>query len=133
MRSSLLRRLALWAFAAFLVVAGTAHIISPGFFLAWMPPYWGAPAFWVLASGIGELLLAIALLVPVTRSLAGYAAVLMLALYLTVHIYAITDNEVNASGPYAIPVWTAWVRLFFQPVLMWWVWWASRPQPALKH
>ena len=89
-----------------LAVAGITHLVAPGFFLAWMPPYLPWHEALVTLSGVAELLLAVALQVPRTqiRIASGLLIALMLASYLSVHIYAITDNGVNAGTPYAIQI-----------------------------
>lgn len=63
--------------------AGVLHFVNPEFFDAIVPP-WLPPArrFWTLASGVAELIVGPALLVPRWRRRAGLAAIgLFLAVY----------------------------------------------------
>ncbi|WP_319418039.1 DoxX family protein [Virgibacillus necropolis] len=79
----------------------------------------------VFASGLVEWLLAILLLIPKTRNKAGRYTAIYLVIIFPANIYA---------AIYGIPApWSAqtgqvalWIRLLFQPLLIWWVLIVSR-------
>ena len=101
---------------ALLLVAGVAHLIAPGLFLRIMPDWAPWKMFWVVVSGIAELLLGIGLLLPRWRVLAAWLTIAMLAVYLPIHVLdLLRDQPVVGSKTVAI------VRLPIQLLLMGWV------------
>ena len=66
----------------FFIYVGVLHFIDTGWFEPIVPPIFGSPTFWVLASGIAEIGVGIGLIAPKTRENAGYAsAMLLMAVY----------------------------------------------------
>lgn len=63
--------------AAF-TISGSLHVIRPQSFRATMPRYLPAPRALIIISGVAELLCAVGLWNPRTRSLAGYGSVALL-------------------------------------------------------
>ena len=63
-----------YGLAALLVVTGTAHFLTPGFFRPLIPDRLGAPDPWVYGSGLAELACAAAVAAPRTRRIGCYAA-----------------------------------------------------------
>jgi uncharacterized membrane protein len=101
---------------ALLLVAGVAHLFAPGLFLRIMPDWTPWKMFWVVVSGIAELLLGVGLLLPRWRVLAAWLTIAMLAVYLPIHILdLLRDQPVVGSKTIAI------VRLPIQLLLMGWV------------
>ena len=104
--------------AAAFLVAGIAHVASPGGFLkitpAWVP---FAPQV-IFATGLCEIAGAAALMTPQLRRLAG----IMLALY-TVCVFPANINHalnhISIGGP-PLGWWYHAPRLAFQPVIVWW-------------
>ncbi len=101
------------------LLAGIAHLRSPGAFLSITPAWVPQPALVIAATGIAEILGATALVAvrPLRR-----AAAIGLALY-AVCVYpanikhaldAVAANGPDAWWPYHAP------RLAFQPVFVWW-------------
>lgn len=104
---------------AIYLLAGVAHLRSPGVFLSITPGWVPAPEFVIAATGVAEILGAIALvgIRPLRR-----AAAIGLALY-AVCVYpanikhamdAVAAHGPDAWWPYHAP------RLAFQPVFVWW-------------
>ena len=122
-KETLTRRFFRWLLAIFYLVAGIAHIRSPGGFLAITPEWVPFAEQVILFTGVAEIAGAIGLLIPpkiVPR--ARYAAGIGLALY-ALCVYPANIN--HAINNIAIGGETAsWLyhgpRLAFQPVFIWW-------------
>lgn len=123
MKDSLLRRFFRLLLAVFYLLAGIAHIRSPGGFLAITPDWVPFPEQVVFLTGVAEVAGAIGLLIPpklIPR--VRYAAGIGLALYALCVFPANINHAVNniavggetASWAYHGP------RLLFQPVFIWW-------------
>jgi len=101
--------------ATFYLVAGIVHLVAPDKFLPIVPEFVPIPRIVVLATGMCEIVGALALLNTRLRWLAG----LMLALYA---VFVFPANIKHAvEGIHLPPVW--WYhgpRLLMQPVLVWW-------------
>ncbi len=103
--------------ALFYVFAGINHLWHPQSYLGIMPPYFGAPAFWVAFTGYCEIAGGLGLLLPRTRRVSAWGLAAMLLGYFTVHIHML----VHQADLYSmVPVWALWARLLFQPVLIAW-------------
>lgn len=122
-KETLTRRFFRWLLAIFYLVAGIAHIRSPGGFLAITPNWVPFAEQVILFTGVAEIAGAIGLLIPpkiVPRT--RYAAGIGLALY-ALCVYPANIN--HAINNIAIGGETAsWLyhgpRLAFQPVFIWW-------------
>lgn|SRR6187402_2796467 len=133
---STLKTIGLYLQALFYIAAGVNHLWHPHSYLGIMPPYFGAPVFWVAFTGYCEIAGGLGLLLPRTRSLSAWGLAAMLLGYFTVHIHML----VHQADLYpAIPVWALWARLAFQPVLIAWALLYVRPtsadeaRPASQH
>ena len=107
-----------WAMATFYLVAGIVHLVAPDKFLPIVPEFVPIPRIVVLATGMCEIVGALALLNTRLRWLAG----LMLALYA---VFVFPANIKHAvEGIHLPPVPDSWwyhgPRLLMQPVLVWW-------------
>ena len=108
-----LRTLSPYALAALLAVAGTLHLLRPSGFDALVPPFLPRPRVWTYASGVAELAVAAAVLVPRTRRRGGLAAA---ALFVAVF----PGNVYMAVEPGDVPRWIALARLPLQvPLVLW--------------
>ena len=67
----LLKRVLLWLMAIFYVVGGINHFAQTDFYMPMMPPYLPWHAALVYLSGVAEIVLGIAVLVPSLRGLAA--------------------------------------------------------------
>lgn len=123
LKDSILRRGFRLLLAIFYLLAGIAHIRSPGGFLAITPIWVPFPELVVFLTGIAEIAGAIGLLIP-PRLIphVRYAAGIGLALYALCVFPANINHAINniavggetASWAYHGP------RLLFQPVFIWW-------------
>tara|TARA_R110002110_G_scaffold62692_4_gene174739 strand:- start:374 stop:805 length:432 start_codon:yes stop_codon:yes gene_type:complete len=121
--SGFTRDLFRWLLAIIYLVAGIAHIRSPGGFLAITPEWVPFPAEVILFTGIAEIAGAVGLmippkLIPHVRRAAGIGlALYALCVYPANINHAINNIAIGgttASWLYHAP------RLAFQPVFIWW-------------
>jgi uncharacterized membrane protein len=109
-----LRRSSPYVLAALLALAGTSHLLRPAVYDGLVPPLLpGDARTWTLGSGVVELLVAAAVVVPRTRPAGGLAAaVLFVAVF--------PGNVWMAVEPGGVPRWAALARLPLQvPLVLW--------------
>lgn len=114
-----------WALGILLLVTGSDHFASPSGFEAIVPRALGSPAFWVAASGVAELLVALGLLVRRTRRIAAVAAVVLFVVVFPANVQMALDSGHGRAGWTHVP-WVAWARLPLQiPLIVWAAWIAA--------
>ena len=113
-----------WGLALALIFFGTDHLLTPERYLPMMPGLIPYPHAVVLFTGLCEIAGAIGLLVPRTRRLAG----IMLAIYFICVFPANIRNAIYGLTVDGLPVsgWYYWVRLLFQPLVIWWSLYAAQ-------
>ena len=107
----------LWFFAG-----GIAHFTMTDFFVAIVPPWVPWPLAAVYVSGVFEVILALLILWPVSRPMAGWGLIL-LTLAVTpanVHMWLNPDQFPDASETMLT------ARLFIQVLLLLLIWWSTR-------
>lgn len=111
------------ALIAFYVAAGLLHLTAPDKFLPIMPGFVPLPRQVVLATGVWELLGALALLVPRLRRAAGVA----MAVYAVVVFPANIKHALDMVPVQGLPSswWYHAPRLLMQPVIVWWALYAG--------
>jgi len=120
---SLLKRIALFALAIAFTASGVNHFVNPEFFIAIMPPYLPAHAELVALSGVFEILGGLGVLVPRTRSLAGWGLVALLIAVFPANLHMALNPELFPDvSPAAL-----YFRLPIQFVVIAWSYWATRP------
>jgi uncharacterized membrane protein len=105
--------------AVLFVVAGALHIIIPQYYLRIMPPWLPAPMALVLISGICEMLGGAGVLLPRTRTAAGWGLIALLVAVVPANVQMLLNaHEANASR-----LWQGAlvVRLPVQVALIYWV------------
>ncbi len=112
-----------WVMAIFYFVAGILHLTATASFLAIVPNWVPAAREVVLATGICEILGALALLTPRWRGLAG----IMLALYALCVFPANIKHAFEGVEVAGLPAswWYHAPRLALQPVIIWWALFSS--------
>ena len=101
---------------------GISHFTNADFFIAIVPPWWPWPLFAVYASGGFEVLLAILIVWPKTRSLAGLGLI-ALTLAVTpanVHMWLHPEQFPEVSEA------ALSIRLVVQVLLLALIWWSTR-------
>ncbi len=118
----MLRKIGLTVMTAFYLLGGINHFWHPEFYAPLIPPYLPFHPAINLLSGLAEIVLAIGLLLPNTRSYSAYGIVLLLILFIPSHVYFIQIDGCVDDGLCA-PMWVAWLRLLLiHPLLMLWAW-----------
>jgi uncharacterized membrane protein len=112
-----LRQLGLYTQGIAYIAAGIIHLWHPLSYIAIMPPYFGAPAFWVAFTGWCEIAGGLGLFFPFTRKAAAIGIAAMLAVYFTVHIHMLVHH---ADLFPIIPLSLLWLRLALHPLLILW-------------
>lgn len=101
----------------FLGFTGALHFVVSERFNPLIPPWLpGSATFYTYASGVAELAVAIGLLVPRTRRLAGWGAVLLFLAVYPGNIYMAYDWRDRDFSQQLV----AYFRLPFQIPLIWW-------------
>jgi uncharacterized membrane protein len=111
------------ALAAFFLAAGVNHFRSPRFYEAIVPPSLQHDAKRIVQlSGVAELVGGLGVLLPGTRRLSGLWLVALLAAVFPANLYMARE-----PGRFErIPRWALYARLPLQPMMMLWVWRATR-------
>jgi pimeloyl-ACP methyl ester carboxylesterase/uncharacterized membrane protein len=112
--------------SAAMVVAGIAHWVRPLPFTQHLPPWVPLPELLIFATGITEVLLGLALLLPQPwRWRAGMALAAYLLAVFPGNLYvALAGVDVDGQPGGAYP----WLRLPFQFLFIAWALWSSRPE-----
>ncbi len=97
------------------VVAGILHFVRPQTYLRIMPPSIPAPLTMVYLSGVAEVVLGLALLLPSFRTWAAWGIILLLIAVFPANWYMATSGKFTS-----IPAWILWARLPLQGVLIYW-------------
>jgi uncharacterized membrane protein len=123
------KRILLWIMSVFYVFAGVMHFVNPGFYMPMMPPYLPWHLELVYLSGVAEIVLGLAVLVPAYRSLAAWGIILLLIAIFPANLHiALYNVPIGGASEGAGAL--NWVRLPFQLVLIVWAWWYTRPDPS---
>ncbi len=106
-----------------LVFTGLDHLATPQRYLAMMPRFVPFHEAVVFFTGLCELAGAAGLMIPRLRWLAGA----MLAVYFVAVFPANIKNAVEGLAVEGLPTaqWYYWVRLLFQPLVIWWALYAA--------
>lgn len=112
------------ALAAAMTVAGLSHLFAPTPFLQHLPAWTPYPETIVLLSGLAEIGLGVALLLPQpSRHKAGLLLAVFLVAVFPANIYvAVAGIEVDGQPGGIYP----WLRLGLQPAFVWLAIWATR-------
>jgi uncharacterized membrane protein len=115
-----LPKITVYLLGIFFILGGVNHFINPDFYLPLIPDYIPYHSLFNYASGVGEILAGIAVLIPSTRKLGCNAILFLLIAFLPAHIYFIQKGGC-LSDALCVPAWVAWVRLIvIHPILIYW-------------
>lgn len=120
-----IRRIALVLFALFFIFAGIAHFLQGEGFATMIPEWVPFRLGLIYVTGVLEIVLAVLLLIPSTRKQARFWTVVYLILIFPANIYAAIAG-IPAPGQEEANELLLWIRLLFQPLLIWWVLWAAK-------
>jgi len=109
------------------VILGAYHFWNPDVYRPMMPAYLPEHDLLIAVSGAAEIALGLAILVPQTRVLAAWGIIALLVAVVPANInVAIYDIPIG-NAPQGFGAAVNWGRVAFQPVLMLWAWWHTRP------
>lgn len=109
------------------VFVGVLHFAATQTFALIVPPFLPYKTEIVLLSGVFEIFGGIALMLPRLQRLAAICLILLLIAVFPANIYMALYN-VKVGGYMDLPVYQ-WVRLPFQFLLIWLVWWSTLSEP----
>lgn len=109
----------LYIMALIYIFIGIMHFAKPKAFMRIMPRYLPNHKVLVFLSGAAEILLGIALCLPLTKNIAIWAIIAMLTLFLLVHFYMLSGEKASAG----FPKWALILRIPLQFGLMYWAYW----------
>jgi uncharacterized membrane protein len=114
--------------AAFFTLAGCLHFARPKPYEAIVPPSLQSRKREIVAiSGAAELAGAALLVPPSTRRLGRWWLLALLAAVFPANVHmAVSPEQIKGIGADRIPRSLLWARLPIQPLLMLWVWRATR-------
>ncbi|MBD2843719.1 hypothetical protein IDH44_00830 [Paenibacillus sp. IB182496] len=124
-RTTVPRAIALVLFSVFFAAACAYHFREAEGFAAMLPSFVPWRLEIVYVTGGVELLLAVLIQLPAFRRRAGNWTAIYLILIFPANIYAAIAG-VPAPGQEETSAALLWGRLAFQPLIIWWVWWATR-------
>jgi uncharacterized membrane protein len=105
------------------VIAGILHFIIPNTFLLLVPPFLPLRLEAVYVSGIFEILGGVGLMIPRLERASAFGLIALLIAVFPANIYMALAN-VQVGGYMNSPIYQ-WIRLPFQFVLIWLVWWSA--------
>lgn len=115
--------------ALFYTFAGYNHFARPEFYLRMMPPYIPYHEAMVFLSGVAELVLGIALLIPALRVYAAWGVIALLIAVFPANVHMAVANVPFGDAP----SWAAWARLPFQALFIAWAWWHTRSDAPVSE
>jgi uncharacterized membrane protein len=112
----------LWFFGG-----GVGHFVNPDFFVRITPPWVPYPLEVVYISGVIEIVLALMVVFPKTRSIAGWGLIALTIAVTPANIHMYTNPELFPEASQNVYLF----RLFIQCVLLLVIWWSTRvPEPV---
>ena len=116
----------LWTMGIFYVAAGSLHFARPAFYVPMMPTYLPAHLALIYLSGLAEVALGVAVLVPATRVPAAWGLVLLLIAIFPANVHIALHNVPVFGAKEGAGIWNV-VRLPVQGLLIAWAWWYTGP------
>ena len=99
------------------LLSGSFHLINPGVFRALVPPILGTQNFWIISSGITEIIAAIGILTK-QKWAPKFTALVLLVIWVGNWWYAI-DVTFNLESSWFLII-GSWLRLPLQiPLIQW--------------
>ena len=112
----------LWIMGLAYIAAGANHFVSPDFYLPMMPPYLPAHLELIYLSGVAEVVLGVAVLVPSLRPKAAIGIVALLIAVFPANLHVALYDVPLLGEATGLGIGN-WVRLPVQALLILWAWW----------
>jgi uncharacterized membrane protein len=106
----------LYLMALMYVIAGLNHFRSPKLYEKIIPPYFPKPKLLNLISGFAEVLLGIALLIPILSSYAAWGTIALLIAIFPTHVYMYQNDKAGMG----LPKFVLLLRMPLQLGLIYW-------------
>lgn len=107
--------ISLWIMALLYIAAGVNHFIMPRFYISIIPPFLPYPKLINQVSGLAEIVLGVALLIPVYSSLAAWGVIALLIAVYPANIYHFIKGWKKKKMVAVLAL-----RLPLQFALIWW-------------
>jgi len=120
------KRVLLGVMGIFYVAAGVNHFANADFYRPMMPPYLPAHLALIYLSGVAEVVLGVAVLIPRLRPLAAWGLIALLVAIFPANVHMALHNVAVGGRTEGLGIWN-WVRLPLQGVLIAWAWWYTHP------
>ena len=121
----IVRTISALIFGIFLINVGILHFTDTTWFEPIVPDFLGFPTFWVIISGIAEIVLGIGLIVPKSREIAAKCTAVFLVMIYPANLYMWIYNIKLGDGTYLSGVGHV-LRLFVQIFMIVLNLWISR-------
>lgn len=110
-----------WLLALLFGAIGVTHFVVPTFFDRIVPTWVPDARMATYVSGVAEIAGAVGLLIPATRRAAawGLIALLIAVFPANINMLQMARASADSSAGYLAAL---WIRLPFQPLLIWWIW-----------
>ena len=106
----------LYAMAFIYFIAGLNHFRNPRLYLKIIPSYFPNPKLLNSLSGLAEIILGIALCIPLLSNYAAWGVIALLIAIFPVHFYM----YLNEKARMGMPKWALLLRMPLQLFLMYW-------------
>ncbi len=117
--------------ALLFLFAGVGHFLITEPMARMLPPWVPGRTAIVYASGVVEIVVALAVLVPRWRAAAGWTLVGMPILFLPVNVYAAIQRVPIGGHEWGLAY--LLIRVPLQLVLAAWIWWHAVRRPAISR
>ena len=121
----IVRTISALIFGIFLINVGILHFTDTTWFEPIVPDFLGFPTFWVIISGIAEIVLGIGMIVPKSREIAAKCTAVFLVMIYPANLYMWIYNIKLGDGTYLSGVGHV-LRLFAQIFMIVLNLWISR-------
>ena len=106
------------------MVAGANHFRTPAIYLAMIPPALPDKPLWNAITGLAEMLGGVGLLIPGVRRWAAWGLILLLLAVFPANVYVALRGHMDYLNVSPLVL---WLRLPFQAIFVWVVWWCGLP------
>jgi len=97
----------------FFINVGIMHFTDTSWFEPIVPPFLGSATFWVLASGVIEIIVGLGLIIPKTREISGFSSAILLVILYPANLYMWIGDIELGDGASLSPIGHV-IRLLFQ-------------------
>jgi uncharacterized membrane protein len=106
----------LYLMAFIYTLAGINHFRNPRMYQKIIPDYFSNPKLLNILSGCAEIILGVALVIPLLSTYAAWGIIALLIAVFPTHIYMYQDEKVRMG----LPKWVLLLRMPLQLVLIYW-------------